>query len=149
VIEIVPATEDHAWAIQANLHPEHEREMVAYGQPVAEALTGPLSRSVMAYTGLVDGEPTAMWGAEPPMIIGPIAFVWMLGTPLLRRHGKTIAVESRRFVDYAQSLFSTLECHVDPRYDQAMRWVRWLGFTERLRAKSLTGYDIAIWRKEA
>ncbi len=148
MIEFVHATKEHAEYIQDRLHPEHAREMEAYGLPRNQCLVGPLSRSTESYTALVDGEPTAMWGLEPPLIIGPIAFVWMLGTEKLARFGKTIAHESRVFIQHANSRYSILECHVDPSYKAAMRWVRWLGFYSFATVQSVSGAPIVVFRKD-
>ena len=148
MIDLVEATREHAEYIQANLHPKHLAEMEACGIEPSRALIGPLERSIVARTALAAGEPVSMWGVEPPQMIGPGAIVWMLGTPRLPRFGKTLMRVSKRFIDDAAASYSLLECHVDARYEEALAWLRRLGFNEMIEAKSaITGMDLVICQR--
>jgi hypothetical protein len=70
-----------------------------------------------------------MWGVNPATLIGPTGIPWLLGSDLVPLHRKVFLRENKRWVAHALDLFPLLRNVVDARYAEAIRWIRWMGFT--------------------
>lgn len=148
MIEIVPATIEHAEQMVPRMRAADVREVMALGMSPFEAVRHSLAGSLVAEAGLVDGEVGAMWGACPMALAGDKALMWMLGTEHVRRHAKVLLRVSKHFVQHVQALYPILECHVDMRYHEAVRWVSWMGF-EIEGEVPIGGAPFAIFRRRA
>jgi hypothetical protein len=131
--EIVPATVSHAHALAATMRADDAAECAAFGLTPLDALLESLRASEVAWTLLLDGEPAAMWGAEPlrrTLLSEPgAASAWALTGTAVERHRKEFARVSRAGVAALLARYPVLFADVDARYARALRWVRWLGFT--------------------
>jgi len=103
-----------------------------------------------AWTGRADGEIVCMWGVCPATLIGPTGIPWLLGSDLVPLHRKAFLRENKRWVAHALDLFPLLRNVVDARYAEAIRWLRWLGFTLHApRAMGVHGEDFIPFTMEA
>lgn len=94
-----------------------------------EALAMSVENSLEAWTGIVDGEIVCMFGLSAPSMTGDVAFPWLLGTDLIRRHAKVFLGLNRPVIERWQTLFPVLLNYVHSSNTTAMAWLRWMGFT--------------------
>jgi len=90
VIEIVPATMDHALAIR--LRPGDALEIAALGETQESSFAKALARSLWAETYLIDGEPAVLRGVILPSLLGSTeANAWLMSGEPIERHRPVIA----------------------------------------------------------
>lgn len=94
-----------------------------------QALEQSLQARGSCWTGLLDGEPAAIFGVCPLTVTGGMGVAWLLGTPLLERHWRTFARYSSARVAELLDRYDVLVniVHADNRV--ALRWLAWLGAT--------------------
>jgi hypothetical protein len=131
VVEIVPATPDHARALV--LREGDALEVAALGLSPQQALQQSLARSMWAEAYLVDGpqghEVAAIVGlCRASLLAGP-GVPWLLTGPACERHAKTFLRESRRQLARMRGSCLPLVNFVHADYRRAIRWLEWLGFT--------------------
>jgi hypothetical protein len=131
MIEVVPATVEHARAMAPNLRAADLAEVVALtNMPVAEVLIESVAMSNHAFTVLEDGEPIAMAGVGPwESVLSGIGHAWMLGTDGVTRNKKRLLRESRARMPELMEGYGSIRNVVDGRYEASLRWLRWLGFS--------------------
>ncbi len=103
---------------------------MAYGNAdIAASIAASVRRSVLCWTGLVDGELAAIIGVAPINMLSGIGSPWMLGTPVLDRHSRVLVRLTPAYIARMQSAFPHLAnfVHVDNR--TSVRWLCRLGFT--------------------
>lgn len=114
----------------ANLRPADRDECDAYGHAdLGASLEANIRRSVLCWTGLVDGRLAAVIGVTPLNLLAGVGSPWMLGTPVLDRHHRILV---RRTPDYIASMlqvFPHLVNFVHARNLTSVRWLARLGFT--------------------
>lgn len=133
MIRFEQATIEHAEAMAPRVRANDVREVAALGMSAAEALRHSVEASLLAEAAVVGEEVGAMWGVCPWSLVGTKGLMWMLGTEHVARHPKVLLRVSRAFVQKAHAIYPQLECLVDLRYHQAVRWVRWMGFAQERR----------------
>jgi hypothetical protein len=126
VIEIVPATMEHARAIQ--LRHGDACEVAAYGITKELAIADSMKRSLWSETYLVDGEVAAILGLGLTSMIGGHGVPWLLTGPACERHRRRFMIESKRQVGRMLDQVSPLVNFVHADYSRAIRWLSWLGF---------------------
>ena len=128
---ILPATEADAIELAPRLRAEDVAECEALLGPGAapDALLASVRGAAEAWTGRVDGEIACMWGVNPATLIGVTGVPWMLGSDIAPAHATQWLRENKRWLPHALGLFPRLCNIVDARYDKAVRWIRWQGFT--------------------
>lgn len=126
MIEIIPATLDHARRIQ--LRHGDACEVAACGLSKEHAIAQSLERSLWAETYLVDAEVAAIMGFGLSAIVGGHGVPWLLTGPACERHKRRFMAESRRQVARMLDQASPLINHVHADYGRAVRWLEWLGF---------------------
>jgi len=126
VIEVLPATLDHARAIR--LRPGDAREIAALGIEPLEALRISLDRSIESHTYLVDGEVAAIQGCGLTALVGGEATPWFLTGEPVERVKKEFLRRSRARVIEMHARFGRLSNYVHAEYVEAIRLMRWLGF---------------------
>ncbi|HEX7857491.1 MAG TPA: hypothetical protein VF503_27735 [Sphingobium sp.] len=73
------------------------------------------------------GKPIAMFGAAPiPDQLGKGA-MWLLGTDGVERHGRRIALNTRRYLDRMNDAYPYLWNYVDARNAASLRWLHGAG----------------------
>ena len=126
VVEIVPATMEHAQRIV--LRPGDARELEALGTTMPEAFVFSTARPIWAQTYLIDGEIAAMVGLSVNSLLAGRAEPWLVTGLPVDRHPKLFLKETRAGVDRMRGQFPILTSWVHAEYHQAIRWLRWLGF---------------------
>ncbi len=88
-----------------------------------------LKLSDAAFVESVDAGPLCAWGYYTESLIGGVAGVWLLGTPLVQRHPVAFCKRSVELRDHIYSLgFRTIRAFVWDGHLPAKRWLGWLGF---------------------
>lgn len=127
MIQIVPATMEHARRI--DLRPGDRREIEALGLTMPEAFAISTARDVWSETYVIDGEIAAMVGLAANSILGGWGSPWLVtGTPV-DRHARLFLKETRAGVERMTAQFPRLSNYVHAEYTQTVRWLRWLGFS--------------------
>ena len=127
---IRPTQPGDAAILAANLRTSDLAECMAYGNAdIVASIAASVRRSVLCWTGLVDGELAAIIGVAPINLLSGIGSPWMLGTPVLDRHSRVLVRLTPAYIARMQSAFPHLAnfVHVDNR--TSVRWLRRLGFT--------------------
>jgi GNAT superfamily N-acetyltransferase len=127
MIEIVPATMDHARRIA--LRAADAREIAALGFTKEEGIGLSLSRAVWAEAYLVQGQVAAIVGVSIGSLLGEEATPWLVTGRPVDRHKRAFLRLTRAGVARMLRQFPVLINHVHAEYTEALRWLRWLGFT--------------------
>lgn len=124
------ATTEHAAHIAANCRQADRDELWAAGMLYpAEALDLALRDCPDALTGFVNGEPVCMFGVTPASILGSLGCPWMIGTDGIKANAKGFLKGSKQAIKTMKEPYSILANMVDARHTEAIRWLKWLGFT--------------------
>jgi hypothetical protein len=128
MIEILPATHDHAKALAPCLRAGDAMEVEALGFEPLEALEAVLAVSHEARSAVHDGQVAGMWGYAVPSLLGSTADLWMFTGHPADRLKVTLMRLSR---DYVRGLrFARLRALVALDYTASVQWLRWLGFRD-------------------
>ncbi len=127
MITIVPATMEHARAI--DLRAGDAREIAALGLTKEEGLQRSLDCAVWAEAYLVDGEVAAIAGVSIGSLLGGEAIPWLVTGRPVERHKSAFLRLTRAGIARMLRRFPVLINHVHVEYTEALRWLRWLGFT--------------------
>ncbi len=127
---VVPAHSDHIFWLASNMSQADRDEVAAaVGLGPYRALADSLERSVMAWTGMVDGaRPICMFGVTPLDILGGVGSPWLLGTDEVKHYGLTFLRHCKTYVPRMLDVFPQLVNYVDARHEVAIKWLKWLGF---------------------
>jgi hypothetical protein len=131
VIDVREATETRCISIAERMRQQDRAEVEAGGFSPLQAILESQRMSIITECALVDGVPAAVWGVVPRGLLSSYANVWMLGTDMVPQHRKALLRLSRAFIARVSRLYPFLDCLVDSRYTEAIRWVEWLGFKPR------------------
>ena len=126
---MLPATEDDARELAPLLRAEDRAEVLALGVDPVPAILNGVVTAREAWTYRDDGRIICMAGVSPFSLIGQTGVPWLLGSELVPTHRRAFMLETRRMVGRWLTLFPVLRNLVDARYDAAIRWLQWLGFT--------------------
>lgn len=129
-VTIEPTQPGDAAELFANLRPADLAECQAYGhEDMAASLEHCVQRSLLCWTGRVDGQLAAILGATPLDLLGGTGSPWMLGTPLLDRHARVLVRLTPEYIGRMLQVFPHLVNFVHARNRTSVRWLRRLGFT--------------------
>lgn len=127
---IRPTEPGDAALLIANLRASDLAECEAYGRPdIAAGIEASVRRSLLCWTGLVDGELAAILGVAPVNVLGGMGSPWMLGTPVLDRHQRVLVRSTPEYIARMLKAFPHLVNFVHARNTTSVRWLRRLGFT--------------------
>lgn len=127
---IRPTEPGDAATLFANLRPADLAECQAYGHAdLAASLEANVRRSILCWTGLVDGELAAILGVAPVNVLGGMGSPWMLGTPVLDAHQRVLVRSTPEYIARMLKAFPHLVNFVHARNTTSVRWLRRLGFT--------------------
>lgn len=127
---IRPTQPGDAAELAANLRPSDLAECRAYGRPdIAAGIISSANRSMLCWTGLVDGELAAIIGVAPISVMSGIGSPWMLGTPVLDRHSRVLVRRTPEYIAKMLNAFPHLVNFVHAKNTTSVRWLRRLGFT--------------------
>ncbi len=127
--KLVPVEPWHIDHVAKRIRPEDAAEIWASSHSLAKpAIARGVSTALVAWTGLVDGEPVCIFGASPFSLLTGGGTPWMLATPKLERVERIFIRLSRPVVQTMRDCFPLLVNYVDNRNVKAHRWLAWLGF---------------------
>ena len=127
---IRPTEPGDAAELFANLRTSDLAECRAYGHPdIAASIESSVNRSVLCWTGLVDGELAAIIGVAPVNMLAGVGSPWMLGTPVLDRHQRILVRRTPEYISRMLKAFPHLVNYVHAKNTTSVRWLRRLGFT--------------------
>jgi hypothetical protein len=127
--QIVPAAREHIPALVANLRAQDEAEIRSGGSTPEQALTEAFDKSNEPLAVLFEGRVLAIFGVAKPHAISDYGMIWMLGSKEVPKHTKMLLRASKAYVKRELRKTSHLVNYVDAEYQEAVRWLRWLGFT--------------------
>lgn len=114
----------------ANLRASDLAECQAYGKPdILAGIESSAARSLLCWTGLVDGELAAILGVAPLSIVNGIGSPWMLGTPVLDAHQRVLVRKTPEYIARMLKAFPHLVNFVHAKNTTSVRWLRRLGFS--------------------
>lgn len=114
----------------ANLRPADLAECQAYGRPdLGQGIASSARRSLLCWSGFVDGELAAILGCAPINMMTGIGSPWMLGTPVLDAHSRVLVRETPEYIGRMLNAFPHLVNFVHAKNTTSVRWLRRLGFT--------------------
>ncbi|MDR1947619.1 MAG: hypothetical protein LBQ51_10720 [Desulfovibrio sp.] len=142
------AVPEHIPAIAANMREADRREVWAWRRETPEAaLRFSLSRSLAAWTGVIDERPALMWGAGAASLLSSVGNPWLLGTDAILSVQRPFLLHSGAFVAHMQAMFPRLENHVHAGNVLSIRWLKWCGFTIDDAPEEFNGEDFFMfWR---
>ena len=98
---------------------------------VEKVLVAAVVLSRLCWAGLEDDRPVMLFGVVPVSLLGAqgaCGSPWMLGTPEVLNHGKTLVKKGKEFVDLMHHEFPALVNYVDTQNKVSKRWLRRIGF---------------------
>jgi hypothetical protein len=107
-----------------------EDECALGGMTAEEALAFSVRHSDFNYCIKYDGKPLAYFGWKDECVLTGGCKMWMLSTEELDNHKFFAARASIYYLDKILETHYSIECIVDPAYEQTRRWLEWLGFRE-------------------
>lgn len=131
MIEVVYATQEHIDALKGRLRPADEAECMSLGYTGSQALQESFDASTICVVGMHRKVPVYAGGVSPlGSLLGNDGVAWCLTTPevfnLARSFMRTTrAVIHKMFLPRYKNLYNV----VDARYNAALKWLCWLGFT--------------------
>lgn len=127
---IRPTEPGDAALLIANLRAADRAECQAYGQgDIAAGIEASVRRSILCWSGWVDGELAAILGVAPVNVLTGMGSPWMLGTPVLDRHQRVLVRSTPEYIARMLKAFPHLVNFVHARNTTSVRWLRRLGFT--------------------
>ena len=125
-------TPDDIEAVAADMRPidRLEAKLVGGLEPKA-ALEASVNRSQWAYAAIADGQPQCIFGVSTltDSLLGDDGAPWMLGANSLCRHARALLIVSRPQIVRMRSEYQRLLTIVHADNHQAIRWLKWLGFS--------------------
>lgn len=129
VVELVPATLEHAASIAARLRQSDRDELAASGfGDVAATVANGVITSPRSWVLCVDGVPEAIAGVSPVSLLGSLGSPWMVATDVMEAHQRAFLRVSRPVVKEMTRLYGVLVNYVDDRNTVSIRWLKWCGF---------------------
>lgn len=131
VYEMVPATLEHVLYLAPRLRKADVEEMWAAHHVEPEMgliISLEVSRDT-GYTGLVDGKPVCIYGVAAPSLLVDAGRPWMVGSDSIPKHSLRFLRESRKVVKAWREQHPRMFNYVDARHDEAIKWLKWLGFS--------------------
>ena len=128
-VVIRPTLPGDAAELFANLRPADLAECEAYGEPdIERSIALSVERSVMCWSGVVDGKLAAILGLTPMNYLTGIGSPWMLGTPVLDAHSRVLVRVTPAYISKMLNTFPHLVNYVHADNVTSVRWLRRLGF---------------------
>ena len=127
---IRPTQPGDAAQLFAHLRASDLAECQAYGHAdIAAGIEASVRRSLLCWTGLVDGELAAIIGVAPVNVLTGMGSPWMLGTPVLDRYQRVLVRRTPEYIDRMLKAFPHLVNFVHAKNTTSVRWLKRLGFT--------------------
>lgn len=126
----IPATRKHVADMWPHMRQADVAEVWAmdYMSPMG-ALLGSMKLTPDAMTGLADDTILCMFGVARLSALSSTGHPWLLTTDAVDQHGYAFAKISRDWITKLRSQYTYLSNLVDSRHHDAVKWLKWLGFT--------------------
>ena len=130
VVDVSRPQPGDAAELAANLRDQDAEELRAAGVLNAElAIADGIRRSPLCWTARVDGEIACVFGVAPfGTALDPRGVPWMLGTPLVPKHRRTLQQMTPGYIAQMLEAFPHLLNQVHAKNTVATRWLRKMGF---------------------
>lgn len=126
---LVPS-EQHIADLAARMRSGDVQEVLAFsGMDPRDAIEESIKYSVECGAWVIDGQVACMAGVSRPAGLSKFVMPWLLSSDLVPGHKKRFLIGTKAFVEDWRTRYPYMMNFVDSRYDAAVRWVRWLGFT--------------------
>lgn len=126
--EIVDTTPELIRRLAETLRDDDVKEVSCFGISPMKALWRSYRASVYCRTGLVDGEPAAIWGLAGT-VLGNESSVWLLTSPKIEQVPFSFIRETRKEIVKFLDFYPCLRGAVSRDYIRAIRFVELLGFS--------------------
>jgi len=128
--ELVLALHKHARMLEPRLTPACVAEITGLsGISALDTMQNAIKASSKAYTCLVNGQVEAIVGIISHSILSKRASIWLLLSVDARKYPITLMKMSKIFLGLALSKYDVIENVVDERNVDAIRFLKWNGFT--------------------
>lgn len=128
-LKLVPATDEH-WA---ELAEKMREEVVAEVWESHSLLPADMQAEIGGsydVTALVyDGELLGITGITPETLWSDIGCPWFLTTSAAEKRPLAVCKATKAFIDLWLNDYSVLRNWVDARFERAVAWAKWAGFT--------------------
>lgn len=126
-------SEDEAMELAGRLKPDDVQEIyAASGMEPETAMKAMLANGTRMTGAYVDGRLEMVFGTNQDGYEEGTAAVWMVSSDVVYRHGKTLLVHGRRWLDLQQRRYGTLFNFVDARAARTLHWLERMGFRQQV-----------------
>lgn len=127
-VEIVDAQLEHVRSICEGLRERERKAFERLGDTAERLLTQEVSRSLVAYAGLIDEKVVALWGARTEGVLSDEAYIWLVCAEDIEWFPVTFARHSREAIEELRLHFRRLYGLVIEDFTCSVKWLEWLGF---------------------
>lgn len=92
------------------------------------ALLRSFEASEIAWTGLIDGEPVAMFGVVRSGLLSNMGRPWLIGTDKIEKHQFAFLRRNKPYIRKMNEVFPVMENYIDPDNTVAIKWLEWMNF---------------------
>lgn len=130
MVEVEPTQDKDAKELYENLQSVQFKELIAsHGPDVLGTIKECISQSIEAFTIRHNGKMLAITGIVSSSPMGAVASPWLLTTNTVLVHPRILLRGTQLFIKRWSENYDCLLSFIDSRYDQALRWAKWAGFT--------------------
>lgn len=126
---LVPATDGHAYDIAPRLRVADLEEIRALAADETSAIVLSIRNSPFARTWLVNGAPACIFGVASTSLLDNSGRPWLVSSDTVPAFPMTFLRACKRILPEILAMYPHLENYIDSRYECAVTWLRWLGFT--------------------
>lgn len=94
-----------------------------------EALVNGIAHSLWAFAAEVDGETQCIFGVASEGLLSEEGSPWLLGVDGIERHARELIAGTKAYLARMQLEFETLSNYVHANNRNAIRYLRWCGFS--------------------
>jgi len=124
------------------------RECTAFGRSPKQALRIGLRASALAWTGLIDGVPAAMFGVVPRNAIEGAGTAWLLGTDAMFGCARELLTVGPAVIEAMHSRFARIENMVSTENEAAIRLLGRWGFELGSETMTVRGVEFRPFWKD-
>ena len=125
-----PVTPEVVGAMCAIARPEDlEEAYLQSGQHPLQAILSTVDLSLASWAGYIDGELFVIAGVIPGDLETDTGIPWLIASPRMDECRVAIGRHTRYAIKRMQATFSRLENYVHIRNENAIKWLKWSGFT--------------------
>lgn len=127
-VSFVPATEEHARELAADMREEEVRELALVHRTPLEGLMESLEESDFAISVFINGELAYIFGGLLPTPYDDIGVIWGLGGNVCNRYPMTFYRFGRRVLDIFLDICPHWFNRCDAGYSKSIKWLEKMGF---------------------